>query len=123
MHAHHEHLLVVRAVEDGDLAALRETLRVAPEVIVIELLGRGHLEAVNGDALRVHPAHHVADRPVLAGGIQCLQHHQHPPRVLSRQPSLVLGQQSHSLGEQRDPLLLLHACLERGVEVLGEDHL
>ena len=97
---------------------------VAPEEIVIELLGRRHLEAVHGDALRVDAAHHVADRPVLAGGVQRLQHHQHPPGVLSGQPRLVLRQQPHSLGEQGDPLLLLlHASLERRVEVLGEDHL
>ena len=85
-------------------AALRETLRVAPEVIVIEFLGRGHLEAVNCHALRVDPAHHVADRPVLPGGVQRLQHHQHPPGILSGQTSLVLGEQSHSLGEQGDAL-------------------
>ena len=104
MHAHHEHLLVVGAVEDADLAARGETPRVAPEEVVIELLGRGHLEAVHGHALWVHPTHHVADRPVLASGIQRLQHHQHPPRVLSRKPSLVLRQQSHPLGEQGDAL-------------------
>src|ERR1700722_8483701 len=62
MYTHHEYLLVVRAVEDANLAAPWETLRVAPEEIVIELLSRGHLEAVHSDALRVHPAHHVADR-------------------------------------------------------------
>ena len=44
MHAHHEHLLVVGAIEDADLAAPGETLRVAPEEIVIELLGRGTLK-------------------------------------------------------------------------------
>ena len=35
-----EHLLVVGAVEDADVAALRQLLRVAPEVVVVELLGR-----------------------------------------------------------------------------------
>ena len=98
MHAHHEHLLVVGAIEDPDLAAPWETLRIAPEEIVIELLRRRHLEAVHGHALRIHPAHHVADRPVLSGGVQRLQHHQHSPPVLSGQPCLVLRQQSHSLG-------------------------
>ena len=123
MYAHHEHLLVVGAVEDADLATLREALRVAPQEIVIELLGRWHLEAVHRDALRVHPAHHVADRAVLSGGVQRLQHHQHPPRVLSSQPGLVLREQAHPLGEQGDSLLLLYAALEGRVEVLGEDHL
>ena len=124
MHAHHEHLLVMGAVEDADLAASGQAPRVAPEEVVVELLRRGHLEAVHRDTLRVHAAHHVADRPVLAGRIQRLQHHQHPPRILSRQPSLVLGQQPHPLGKQGDTLSLLpHAPLEGGVEVLGEGHL
>ena len=124
MHPDDEHLLVMGAVEDADLAASGEAPRVAPEEVVVELLGRGHLEAVHRDALGVHAAHHVADRPVLAGRVERLQHHQHPPRVLRRQPSLVFGEQPHALLEQRATLLLLlHAPLERGVEVLGERHL
>src|ERR1700684_2290192 len=120
MYANHEHLLVVRAVEDANLTAPRETLCVTPEEIVIELLCRRYLEAVHGNALRVHPTHHVADRPILSSGVERLQHHQHPPRVWSRQPCLILREQSNSLGEQRDPFLLLHASLEGRVEVLGE---
>ena len=44
------------------------------------------------DALRVHAAHHVADRPVFATGVQRLQHDQHPVGVLCGQSGLVLGQ-------------------------------
>ena len=92
---------------------------VAPEEVVIELLRRGHLEAVHRDTLRVHPTHHVRIVPSLPAASNACKHHQHPPRTLSRKPSLVLGQQPHPLSEQRATLpLLLHAPLEGGVEVL-----
>jgi hypothetical protein len=38
MHAHREHLLVVRAIEDADAAALGRARRHAPEEVVVELL-------------------------------------------------------------------------------------
>ena len=40
MHAHHQHFLVVRAVEDADAPALGQRLGDAPEEIVIEFLAR-----------------------------------------------------------------------------------
>ena len=40
MDADDEDLLVVGAVEDPDVAALRQPPRVAPQVVVVELLGR-----------------------------------------------------------------------------------
>ena len=120
MHSHDEHLLVMRAVEDPDLAAGGQPLRVAPQEVVVELLGRGNLEAVHVDALRIDAAHHVADRPVLARRVQRLKHDQHTPRVLRSQPRLILSQQPHPILEQRDPLLLLlHTRLERRIEILG----
>jgi len=39
-----QHLLVIRAVEDPDLAAGGQTPGVAPEEVVIQLLGRGTLK-------------------------------------------------------------------------------
>ena len=88
-----EHLLVVGSVEDADLAARRQAARVAPEKVVVELLGRRDLEAVDRDALRVDAAHHVADRPVLAGRVERLEDDEDAPGVLSGQPRLVLRQQ------------------------------
>ena len=44
MHAHHQHFLVVRTVEDADPAPLRQPQRGAPEEIVVELLGLGCLK-------------------------------------------------------------------------------
>src|SRR6185437_1123360 len=45
MDPHHQHLLVVRAVEDPDLAASGQATRVTPQEVVVELLRRGSLEA------------------------------------------------------------------------------
>ena len=116
-----EHLFVVGAVEDPDLAAGRKVLRVAPEVVVVELLGRGHLEAVHGDALRVDAAHHVTDRPVLAGGVERLEDDQHAVGPLGVEARLVLGEHADALREQLAALLLrFEALLVPGVEVLGE---
>ena len=39
MHADDEHLLVVRTVEDGDFAASRQPVGIAPQVVVAQLLG------------------------------------------------------------------------------------
>ena len=121
VHPHHEHLLVVRPVEDPDVATRRQPLRIAPQEVVIKLLRRRDLEAVDVDTLRIHAAHHMTNRPVLARRIQRLQHDQHAPRVLRRQPRLVLGQQPHAVLEQRDPiLLLLHAGLEPRIKIPTE---
>ena len=121
VHAHGEHLLVVGAVEDADLAARRQALGVAPHEVVIQLLGGRDLEAVDPDALRVDAAHHVPDRPVLAGAVQRLQHDEDPPAVLSGQTRLVDAQQLDSLLEQRHALLLLlDPGLERRIEIPGE---
>ena len=92
---------------------------------MVELLGRGDLEAVHGDPLRIHAAHHVADRPVLPRGIESLQDHQNAPGVLGGEPRLILGHELDALLEQGNAFLLLplDACLEGGVEILGQLHL
>ena len=42
MHPHHQHFLVIRAIEDADAAALRQAPGGAPHEIVIEFVaGRG----------------------------------------------------------------------------------
>ncbi len=117
VHPHDEDLLVVRAVEDGDLAARRKPPGVPPQVVVVQLLGRGHLEAADPYALGIDAAHHVADRPVLAPGVDGLEAHQHAVRVLGGQPVLVLGQQRHPDAQQLGAVPLLQAGLEAGIEV------
>src|SRR5687768_2183504 len=59
LHAHDEHLLVLRAIEDADVPAPREAKRGAPEKVVIELLVRGRLERVHRAALRVDTRENV----------------------------------------------------------------
>ena len=124
MHAHDEHLLVVRPVEDANLAAGRKLPGVTPEIVVIELLRRGDLEAVNADALWIDSAHHVTDRSVLAAGVERLQDHEHAVGVLRREAGLILGQQLDALLQKRDSVLLLaNPCLESRIEILRESHL
>ena len=105
----HQHLLVVRAVEDADPAALGQGPRVPPEEVVVELLGRGLLEAEDLAALRVDARHHVLDRAVLAGGVHRLEDQQDRPGIRGVEPVLGLGQLGDVLGERLlgDPLPLL----------------
>ena len=123
MHPDDEHFFVVRAVEDADLAAGGEPLLVAPEVVMPELLARGHLEAADVHSLRVDAAHDVTDRAVLAGGIEPLQAQEQAVGVLGGQAVLVGRQELHALGEQLHALLLLHEVRRvAGVEVLRQRH-
>src|SRR5215218_7581138 len=67
--ADHEHVLVVGAVEDADLAVARRVRMDAPQEVVRELERRGLLERDDAHALRVHAAEDVLDRAVLAAGV------------------------------------------------------
>ena len=113
-------LLVVGAIEDADVAAFGQLLRVAPQVVVVEVLGRGDLEAADLDALRVDAAHDVPDRPVLAGGVHRLQDDHDAVRVLRGEPRLEVGQELDAAGE--DGLRLGLGLLARAgrVEVARE---
>jgi len=101
VHAHHEHLLVVRAVEDADTPALGQGAIAAPQVIVIQLLVRGHLERVDLAALRIDARHHVIDGAVLARGVHRLDDDQHRPAILGVEHLLELGEPLDVLGEMR----------------------
>ena len=57
--------------------------------------------------LGVYAAHHVADRPVLAGRVDRLEDDEDSPGVLGGQPGLVGAEQFHSLAEELSPFLLL----------------
>ena len=120
--ADHEDLLVVGAVEDTDVAAGWQPARIAPQVVVVELLGRGHLEGVDLDALRVDTAHDVADGAVLAGSIDGLDDHQQAVGVLGGQARLVLGQQLDALGQELLGLILAPRTHAGWVEVPGQPH-
>ena len=74
MHADHQHLFVVRAIEDGDLAArpaapasaARESGAAAPRRV-------GALKLWTRHALRIDARHHVLDRAILAGRVERLK--------------------------------------------------
>ena len=72
-----QHVLVIRAVEDADLALGRRFLMHAPEEIMPQFLQRGSFEGHDFAALRTHTGHHILDRPVLAADIHSLQHDEH----------------------------------------------
>src|SRR5215469_12528949 len=92
VHPHDQDLLVIGAIEDTDSTALREAVRVAPEEVMTELLGRRLLEGEDLDALRIDSGHHVFDRAVLAGRVHALEDQQQRPTVLRVEQVLFLGQ-------------------------------
>src|ERR1041384_1841842 len=53
MHPGDQHFFIVRAIENADLAALRQIAGGAPEKIMRQLLGAGMLEAEDLAALRI----------------------------------------------------------------------
>src|SRR5213592_557596 len=77
MHARHQHVLVVRAVEDRDVPAPRGGAVRAPEEVVRGLLLGRHLEGDDLAAARVDAVHDVLDGAVLARRVHALEHDQH----------------------------------------------
>src|SRR6201999_2802740 len=65
MHAYDQYFLIIRAVVDSDLAALRQGQGGPPEKVVLELGRARMLETVHVAALRVHARHHVRNHAVL----------------------------------------------------------
>ena len=76
MHAHDQYLLVVRAVEDPDLAAFRQHPGTTPEKIVLQLLRAWMFETEDLAALRVDARHHMLDGAVFSGGVHRLEDQQ-----------------------------------------------
>ena len=113
VHAHDGDLLVVRAVEDADLATPGQARLVAPEEIVVELLRRGLLEAVHRDA----PVD--SRRSSREGSFRPSRPHRAPAAPPARRawparrgaPGTRSG--ARALGEQLVPILLLHRSRER----------
>ena len=94
-------VLVVRPVEDPDLARPRRDLVHAPEEVVRRFDVVRRLERDDPATLRVHTAEDVADRAVLARRVESLQHEQHAALLLA--PQVVL--------EHRQPLDVRAASL------------
>ena len=101
VHANDEHVLVVRAVEDRDVAATRGVFVDAPQVVVGELGVVRPLEVRDPDAERIDRAEHVLDRAVLARGVHPLQDHEQLVLALGVQQALEVGQLGIELGQHR----------------------
>ncbi|MOA33705.1 hypothetical protein D3C78_1550210 [compost metagenome] len=97
MHAHDQHLFVVRAVEDADAAALGQVACGAPKEVVLQLLSAGVLKAEHLTALRVDAGHDVADGAILARRVHRLEDHQQGVAVRRVQKALLLAQLFHML--------------------------
>ena len=82
VHADGQHFLVVRSIEDGDLAARWQHQRVAPQEVVRQLGTVRRAKARHAHALWIQPRDHMLDHAVLAGRVERLQHDQQ--RVAAR---------------------------------------
>ena len=92
VHAHHDHVLVMGAVEDPELAVVRNGMMDPPQVVVIPLIVGGNLERLDLDAGGVQPGHDVADGAVLASRVGRLEHDEERALVLGVHEVLELGQ-------------------------------
>jgi len=92
VHADDEHVLVVRAVEDGDLPVRRGRFVRPPQKVVRCFLRRRLFESVDVRALRVERAKHVPDRAVLAAGIHRLEDDEQSACVFGVEAVLQLAQ-------------------------------
>src|SRR5205807_6857177 len=106
MHAHDQHLLVIRTVEDPDAPALRKEAGGAPEEVVLQLLGARVLEAEHLAALWVDARHHVLDDAVLAGRVHRLEDEQKGMLVGGVEQALQRAQLLDLLAEALSILLL-----------------
>src|SRR6202171_1805916 len=82
MDAGDQDVLVMRAIEDSDLARNRQVLADAPQEAVPLLLGSRSFEGGDRNPLRVEVADDVGDGPVLPAGVHALKHYQHRSLVL-----------------------------------------
>src|SRR5215469_9367664 len=85
MHANDEYLLVVTAVKNSDVAAVRKVFHAAPEIIVVQILGRRRLEGIDLTTLWIYAGHDMLDGAVFARGVHCLKNQEQRPLVLSIQ--------------------------------------
>ena len=106
MHAQDQHLLVIGAVEDADVAALRQVAGGAPEEIVLQLLGARMLVAEHLATLRIDAGHHVPDGAVLARRVHRLEDEQHGVAVGAVEQLLLIAQAPDVIGQHLVILVL-----------------
>src|SRR5207245_11473539 len=69
VHPHDEHVLVMRAIEDADLADVREATADPPQEAMAFFLGGRLLQGCDLDRLRVQGANSVCDGAVLVAWV------------------------------------------------------
>src|ERR1700737_138517 len=82
VHAHDEHLFVIRAVENADVSALGKIKRGSPEKVMLQLRFRRNLKGIDLTAPRIDPRHHMLDSTVLARRVHALENEQNGPTIL-----------------------------------------
>ncbi len=104
-HADGDHVLIVRAVEDHDLAARRAEVVDPPEVVVRKLRGGRRLERLDAAALRIDSGEDGSDRAVLARGVHALEDEQHGAGRLGEEPQMQLAEPLNEHLETLEPVL------------------
>src|SRR5260370_15942385 len=65
VHTDHQRFLVIAAVENADVPAIWQGFHAAPEIIMIEVLGRKRFEGINLAALWIDTLHHMLASAIL----------------------------------------------------------
>src|SRR5579863_2334180 len=100
MDADDQHFFVIRAVENSDVAALREAFGGPPQVIVIQVFWRGRLEGIDLAALRIHSRHYVLDGAVFSSSVHGLKNQEDAATILSIELVLIVGHFDDALCEE-----------------------
>src|ERR1700722_6543110 len=82
MNPNHQHLLIIRAVEDADVSAFRKVDRGAPQKVMLQLALRWSVEGIYLSSLGVDSGHDVLDDAVFSGRIHGLKNQQQGPGIL-----------------------------------------
>ena len=106
MDAHHQHIFIVRAIENAHFAALRHHFVNAPQVIVRRFFRRGSFEGGYFARLGTHAGHDMANRAVFPGCIHRLQHHQQRMLIFRVQHVLELVQVGEIFFELRQQFVI-----------------
>jgi len=75
--------LVIRAVEDSDMAALGQMLRGAPQEVMLQFGTRRLLEGVDLNAFWIYSGHDVIDGAIFSGGVEGLEDEKQRPAILA----------------------------------------
>jgi len=92
---------IIGAIENGDIAAFGQMLMAAPEIVMVQLLGRRHLEWCDFNPLGIEAAHDMLDGPILAGSVHGLQNNEHPEFIVGIKDILELDEGLNIAGQFR----------------------